>query len=268
MASIAVVVVLAIAAEALVALYRGRAVYTWPETELSLGLFAGWFAVALVWGYVFYPAVNIHQPRLFAAPRGLLGIVLLILAGDFLYYWSHRLGHFLRWLWASHVVHHTSERLNFLASLRQGWTDPLSGLWLFWLPLGLLGFPSAAWNEYFVALLLWQLWIHNEWCGRVGPLEWIFVTPSHHRVHHSLQPEHNDRNFGGIFIVWDRLFRTFTDEGSARLTRFGLAEFDGRTAAPVATAFMEWRAILSDFLSRKNFAGRIATLVRRSDPRV
>jgi sterol desaturase/sphingolipid hydroxylase (fatty acid hydroxylase superfamily) len=261
---LAVVMAFAVGAEAWIAWRIHRNLYTWRESELSLGLFAGWLAVALAWGLASYRLLDPHLPRLIAPLPGALGTAALILAGDFLYYWSHRLSHSVRWLWASHIAHHTSEHLNFLASLRQGWTDPLSGLWLFWLPLGLIGYAPAIWNLYFGGLVLWQLWIHNEWCGRIGVLEWILVTPSHHRVHHSLQPQHIDRNFGGVFIVWDRLFGTFASEGPVPLTQFGLKGFDAASLPPAAIAFMEWRAILSDFLAPKSFAARIAGLVRRS----
>jgi sterol desaturase/sphingolipid hydroxylase (fatty acid hydroxylase superfamily) len=140
---------------------------------------------------------------------------------------------------------------------------PVSGTWLFWLPLGVAGFAPASWNIYFVALLGWQLWIHNEWMGRLGVLEYIFVTPAHHRVHHSLRSEHLDRNFGGIFIVWDRLFGTFVDEGVVRLTEFGLEKGLGPATNPVTTAFEEWRKLIADFRASPSWPQAAARLVVR-----
>jgi sterol desaturase/sphingolipid hydroxylase (fatty acid hydroxylase superfamily) len=137
--------------------------------------------------------------------------ILLLFAEDLTYYWFHRLHHEVRFLWAAHVVHHSSERFNLSTALRQPLLTPLTGP-LFWVPLALVGFPpvmiltAQAWS------LLYQFWIHTEAVDRLGPLEWIMNTPSHHRVHHGANLEYLDRNHAGIFILWDRWFGTYARE--------------------------------------------------------
>lgn len=224
-----------------------RPVYSWMEVETTLGLLAGWMAASFL-SALLLSGINgyAYEVRLGEIGTSAAGPLVLLLAGDFLYYWAHRASHAIRWLWASHAVHHSSTQLNFLASLRQGWTDLVSGTWLFWLPLGLIGFAPASWSLFFVVLMVWQLWIHNEWMGRLGVLEYVFVTPSHHRVHHSLQDGHRDRNFGGILIVWDRMFGTFVDEGAVAVTDFGLERGHVPSTNPVVVAFEEWRKLIAD----------------------
>jgi sterol desaturase/sphingolipid hydroxylase (fatty acid hydroxylase superfamily) len=164
---------------------------------------------------------------------------LVIVLGDLLYYAWHRLSHRIPWLWASHFPHHTAKRINMLASARQGWTDVISGTWLTWVGLGLLGFSPLQTAPYFTLLMVWQVVVHNEWVPRLGPLEWLLVTPSNHRVHHSLEPAHVDRNYGGVLIVWDRLFGSYAAEGPAVLP-----------ASPLEIATHEWRRMLPRRVSR------------------
>lgn len=137
--------------------------------------------------------------------------IVLLFAEDLTYYWFHRLHHEVRFLWAAHIVHHSSERFNLSTALRQPLLTPFTGP-LFWAPLALVGFPpvmiftAQAWS------LLYQFWIHTEEVDRLGPLEWIMNTPSHHRVHHGANVEYLDRNHAGIFILWDRFFGTYERE--------------------------------------------------------
>jgi sterol desaturase/sphingolipid hydroxylase (fatty acid hydroxylase superfamily) len=129
--------------------------------------------------------------------------------------------------------------------VRQGWTDVVSGTWLSWIGLGFLGFSPIQTAPYFGLLLIVQAVVHNEWVPKLGPLEWVFVTPSHHRVHHSLDAAHIDRNFGGVLIVWDRLFGTFSVEGPSVIHDFGLAGFNSDASNPVDIATREWRSMLT-----------------------
>ena len=130
---------------------------------------------------------------------------------DFLYYWFHRISHEMNALWAAHVVHHQSEEFNLSVALRQSAFQPLCSAF-FYLPLALIGFPPVM----FVAIssfdTLYQFWIHTRTIGRLGPFEHVFVTPSHHRVHHGSNPKYLDRNHGGTFIIWDKMFGTFQEE--------------------------------------------------------
>ncbi|MGN6633935.1 MAG: sterol desaturase family protein [Oryzihumus sp.] len=137
--------------------------------------------------------------------------VLILLADDVAYYWYHRAHHEIRILWASHVVHHSSQHYNFSTALRQTWT-PFGGL-PFWLPLALLGVPPWAIFLQQSVSLLYQFLLHTERVERLWrPVEWVMNTPSHHRVHHGSNQAYLDRNYGGILIVWDRLFGTFAAE--------------------------------------------------------
>ena len=136
--------------------------------------------------------------------------VAAFVAYDFCYYWKHRYGHEWRIMWASHIAHHQSEEFNLSTALRQTGTDYIG--FVFYIPLYLAGIPAAAVITVGSLNLIYQFWVHTEHIRRLGPLEWIFVTPSNHRVHHARNPEYIDKNYGGVFILWDRLFGTFKDE--------------------------------------------------------
>jgi alkylglycerol monooxygenase len=138
--------------------------------------------------------------------------VTVFLLVDLAYYWSHRLSHQVNFLWAGHVVHHSSEEYNLAVALRQ---SSLHGLftWVFYLPLAVIGIPWQMYVTTYALNLVYQFWIHTRAVGRLGPLaEWVLNTPSHHRVHHGRNPRYLDRNHGGALIVWDRLFGTFVPE--------------------------------------------------------
>jgi alkylglycerol monooxygenase len=130
---------------------------------------------------------------------------------DLAYYWSHRLSHRVNILWAGHVVHHSSEEYNLTVALRQ---SSLHGLftWVFYLPLALLGVPWLMFAVCHGLNLIYQFWIHTREVQRLGFLEWFMNTPSHHRVHHGVNPKYQDRNYAGVFIIWDRWFGSFTPE--------------------------------------------------------
>ena len=171
------------------------------------GVFAKVFTVgayALVWhlGQQLF-SVNI--------PSNIFTWALCFVAVDLAYYWSHRLSHEVNLFWTGHVVHHQSEEYNLSVALRQGAFQKMLMFWVY-LPLALLGFPPE-WFLLSIAFnLLYQFWIHTEMIDRMGVLEWIMNTPSHHRVHHGRNPKYIDRNHAGVFIVWDRLFGTFQVE--------------------------------------------------------
>ncbi len=168
--------------------------------------------------------------------------LVLFFAEDFCYYWFHRLHHEVRVLWAAHVNHHSSQHYNLSTALRQPLLTPFTGP-LFWAPLPLIGFPpwmvltAQAWS------LLYQFWLHTEAIDRLGPLEWILNTPSHHRVHHGKNVPYLDRNHGGVLIIWDRLFGTFAREEERVI--YGLTT-DIRSFHPVTISFHEVVAIGRD----------------------
>lgn len=174
--------------------------------------------------------------------------VIGIVAVDFAYYWFHRCSHDVRLLWAAHVNHHSSEFYNLSTALRQSWTTPFTGLPFYW-PLALLGLDPAMILAIEALNTLYQYWIHTELVDRIGPLEYILNTASHHRVHHGTNVEYLDRNHAGIFIIWDKLFGTFEPEGAPAV--YGLTT-NIRTFNPLKIAFHEYQAIWRDVQRARN----------------
>jgi len=152
------------------------------------------------------------QWRLFEIPpHSVAAWIGCLLGVDFLYYWFHRKSHEVNAFWAAHVVHHQSEEYNLAVALRQGAFQGAFS-WVFYLPLAVIGFPPLMFLAVSSVDTLYQFWIHTRAIGKLGPLEWILNTPSHHRVHHGRNPKYIDRNHAGMFIIWDRMFGTFVPE--------------------------------------------------------
>ncbi|NQX87637.1 MAG: sterol desaturase family protein [Halioglobus sp.] len=171
--------------------------------------------------------------------------VLLFLCDDFSYYWFHRSNHEVRLLWAGHVNHHSSQHLNFATALRQGVGERLHKL-LFWLWLPLLGFDPAMIITMISINLFYQFWIHTQAVDRLpGWYEFVFNTPSHHRVHHGSNVRYLDRNHGGVLIIWDRLFGTFSPELEAEPVIYGLTK-NIETNNILTVLLHEYRAIWRD----------------------
>ena len=170
--------------------------------------------------------------------------VLLFFGDEFSYYWFHRASHECRLFWASHVVHHSSQRYNLSTALRQTWTGSFMSF-VFWLWLPIVGFPAIMIMTMKAISLLYQFWIHTELVSSMGPLEAVLNTPSHHRVHHGSNPRYIDRNHGGTLIIWDKLFGTFEPENPADPVRFGLTK-NIETYNPVRIAFEEWIDMFRD----------------------
>jgi len=185
--------------------------------------------------------------------------VALVLADDFAYYWFHRAHHEVRLLWASHVVHHSSQYFNFSTALRQTWT-PFSSI-PFFVPLALAGFPPWMLVLQQSVNLLYQFFLHTERINRLPrPVEAVMNTPSHHRVHHGMNGRYIDRNYGGMFIFWDRLFRTFEPEGERVV--YGLTH-QLRSHNPVVVATHEYVALWRDLVHTARWRDRLQLLVRR-----
>lgn len=149
----------------------------------------------------------------YEANHGLFSLLFLFIASDFFFYLYHLTMHKVRWFWAIHVTHHSSKRMNFSTALRQNFLMDLNFGWvLWWIPLAVIGFDKN-WALIVIELsLAYQFFLHTETVGRLGVLEKIFNTPAHHRVHHGCKPEQIDRNFGGVLIIWDKLFGTFAEQ--------------------------------------------------------
>lgn len=205
--------ILAMAIEFLYGVVRGRNTYRLADTvnSLSLGTLSRLQnLLGIGFGGAAYQAVAERFSMPLWSADSVAVWILAFVAYDFCYYWSHRMGHEWKLFWASHVAHHQSEEFNLSTALRQTSTGYLN--FVFYLPLFLLGLPPAVFATVGALNLIYQFWVHTEHVGRLGPLEWVLVTPSNHRVHHARNPRYIDRNYGGVFIVWDRLFGTFADE--------------------------------------------------------
>lgn len=218
--------------------------YHRPDTLASLGMGVGNVVIAAGTKLLSVAAmVWLHEHRVVTLPVAWWTWVALFFAEDFCYYWFHRASHEVRFLWSAHVNHHSSQHYNLSTALRQSWTTPFTGP-LFWMPLPLLGFPPWMVLTQQAVSLLYQYWIHTEAIGKLPRwFEYVFNTPSHHRVHHGSNPQYLDRNHGGILIVWDRLFGTFEPEGER--VRYGLTE-NITSHNLLEIAFHDWRAMIRD----------------------
>lgn len=209
--------------ELAVGLSRGRNTYRLADAlnSIGLGIFSqviGLFTKLLMFGL--YVAVY-ERAALWRLPVNSLAVwVAGLLLYDLLYYWYHRLGHTVAVLWAAHAVHHQSEDYNLSTALRQTGSGWLFG-WLFYLPMAVLGFPPLVFGVVAMIDLLYQYWVHTQQVGRLGAFDRWFCSPSNHRVHHAVNDRYLDRNFGGILVVWDRLFGSFVEEDDAEPCVYG-----------------------------------------------
>jgi sterol desaturase/sphingolipid hydroxylase (fatty acid hydroxylase superfamily) len=195
-------------------------------------------------GLIFGAYLLVYQFRIFELEYVWWMWLLLFFADDFTYYWYHRSAHTIRYFWASHVVHHSSKNYNLATALRQTWTGGITGSFAFYLWLPLLGFPPLALVFMQSISLLYQFWIHTELINRLPKwFEFIFNTPSHHRVHHSSDVKYLDANHAGILIIWDRMFGTFIPEEEH--PNYGLTQ-NIETFNPLRIATHEWWQIFVD----------------------
>jgi sterol desaturase/sphingolipid hydroxylase (fatty acid hydroxylase superfamily) len=242
-----VFVLLAATLEGVVMTWWARAGYDWRAFWASLAVSAGrrvfdalglsLAAPLFVWAYT-------HRLQTIALDTA-WAVGLLFIGQEFCYYWFHRASHRMRWFWATHAVHHSPNELTLAASLRLGWTGKITGATVFYVPLVWLGFAPQAVVATLALNLLYQFWLHATWIPKLGPLEWVLNTPSHHRVHHGSNPEYLDCNYGGVLIVFDRLFGSFVEEKAAVPVRYGLTE-PLRSNNPLRIALHEWLKLARD----------------------
>ncbi len=181
------------------------------------------FVQVFIWGYVLQNFALIRMDLVWFdfSPRGLALWAVALIGWDFCYYWAHRYGHEVSILWAAHAVHHQSEDYNLSTALRQTSSSFLFN-WIFFLPLFLIGFPIEVLATVNALDLIYQFWVHTQHVGKLGWLDRIVVTPSNHRVHHAQNERYIDRNYGGIFILWDRVFGSFQEELDSDPVVFGV----------------------------------------------
>lgn len=239
---------------------EGKAGYGGGDTAASLSMGLGSLFFDALWKV---PIVAVYtvvwEVTPLRVPLHWWTVVPMLLAQDFLYYWSHREHHLVRLLWACHVVHHSSRRFNLSTALRQPWTSLT--VWPFYLPMIACGVSPAALAFCSSANLVYQFWVHTERIDRLPrPLEFVLNTPSHHRVHHASQGGYLDRNFGGILILWDRLFGSFVPEAERPV--YGLTT-NITTFNPLRVATHEYAAIARDLAAARTWRDRAGYLLRR-----
>jgi Sterol desaturase len=246
------IVLLLIAAEVIYSTVNGLGLYKFRDTLAGLGLLIGNFMVGLLTkSSIFFLYVYLYQFKFITVnevlPTWAVWIVTFVMI-DFVYYWYHRFSHRVRFMWAVHMNHHSSEEMNFTVSLRQAWFGPITKV-PFFIVMPLIGFDPIITAVAGVASTLWGVIGHTQWIRRLGVLEYILVTPSSHRVHHGSNECYIDKNYGNLLIVWDRLFGTFAEE--IEPVRFGIRE-NVKTFNPIKITFMFWQQMVSDFKNSKN----------------
>lgn len=231
--------------EAVAAALLHRDLYEFKDAAASVTMGIGNVLVDLLAKFVQFSALTyLHRFAIFSIGFQWWAWLLLFFGDEFSYYWFHRVSHECRLFWASHVVHHSSQRYNLSTALRQTWTGSFMSF-IFWIWLPIVGFAPVMIMTMKAISLLYQFWIHTELVRSVGPLEAVLNTPSHHRVHHGSNPRYIDRNHGGTLIIWDKLFGTFEPENPADPVRFGLTK-NIHTYNPFRIAFHEWYEMFRD----------------------
>lgn len=232
--------------------------YFGPDTRASLLMGVGNVVIgAAIGGAVGATYFWLYEHRLFEIGRGPWAWVLLFFTEDCLYYWWHRASHEVRFMWAAHENHHSSQYFNYSTALRQSYTTPFTVPLFYWV-LPLLGFHPLMVVTQISISLIYQFWIHTELIGKLPRwFEFVFNTPSHHRVHHGANVEYLDRNHAGILIIWDRLFGTFEPERAPVV--YGLTK-NIETFNPLRIAFHEWADMLRAAWNADSWRARLGYL--------
>ena len=239
--------------EALISNLQNASYYKKEDTLCTVGLLTGnILMVFAVKGLTLALHFYLYQFRLFdlasMIPLWAMWVLTFILI-DLVFYIYHRISHRSRFLWAIHMSHHSSEEMNFAVSFRQAWLGPVSKI-PFFILLPLIGLDPTIIAVAGVISTLWGIFGHTQVIGKLGPIEWIFNTPSHHRVHHGANEQYIDKNYGNLLIIWDRMFGTFEPEKAN--VRYGLVK-NVNTFNPIKITLMEWQAIIKDIKDAKTF---------------
>ncbi|NII12057.1 sterol desaturase family protein [Oleiagrimonas sp. C23AA] len=233
--------------EALVLHWRQPGSYDWKAAGVSLlDVLGRKLLLALPFAISAPLLLWVWQHRVMTVPLHTgWALFLLFLAQELAYYAYHRASHRVRWFWATHSVHHSPNQLNLAAAYRLGWTGKLTGTLLFFIPVIWLGFPPKAVLGVLGINLLYQFWLHATWIPRLGWLEYVFNTPSAHRVHHASNLDYLDANYGGVLIVFDRLFGTYVAERKDEPPVYGLVH-PVTTHHPATIEFGRWHELWQD----------------------
>jgi sterol desaturase/sphingolipid hydroxylase (fatty acid hydroxylase superfamily) len=192
-------------------------------------------------------------------PETVLFFVIGLLINDLFFYWYHRISHTTRFFWAMHVAHHSSEKMNVTIAIRGNFVNNIFHA-ILWIPMLFLGFSPFIVITTDAFSYFYQLWLHTRIIPKLGPIEWIFNTPSHHRVHHGSNPRYLDKNYAAVFIFWDKMFGTYEEETEE--VRYGLTK-PFQTNNPLKIAFYEFGAVYRDTVSKKTWRERWRELWRK-----
>ena len=239
--------------EAIISSWGNKSLYNQGDTLCTLGLLSGnIFMVYAVKGISLGINFYMYQFRLIdlseIIPVWAMWVVTFILI-DLVFYIYHRMSHRVRFLWAIHMSHHSSEEMNFAVSVRQAWLGPVSKI-PFFMTLPLMGLDPTIIAIAGVVSTLWGIVGHTQIINKLGQIEWIFNTPSHHRVHHGSNEQYIDKNYGNLFIIWDRFFGTFEPEKEK--VKYGLVN-NVDTFNPIKITIMGWTSILRDMKNSQTF---------------
>ncbi len=226
---------------------KRRSEYELGDTMASATLGFGRFILTIFSGLAVYMIMKTVEPYALL-PIGFQwwAFVLILFADEFVYYWWHRYSHECPIMWAAHAVHHSSRHFNMSTAIRQPWTDHITLGFLPWTILAVIGFPPELIFFQFGVSQVYQYFLHTDHVGKLPrPIEFLFNTPSHHRVHHASNPRYLDANYGGVLIIYDRLFGTFVEECEER-PRYGLTN-NVATFNPLRLVFFEWARLIKDW---------------------
>ncbi|WP_216822394.1 sterol desaturase family protein [Sphingorhabdus sp. EL138] len=227
--------------------FHERGAGDWKDNGVSMGL---GLVSAVTNGATAFISVGVlfwvQQFQFYAIPLSFVSLLICFILDDLRYYWHHRIAHRCRWVWAMHVVHHSSTQYNFSVALRQGWTKHFTGTMMFKVPLVLIGFDPVVVLFCGVINPTYQFFLHTELVNKMPRwFEFLFNTPSHHRVHHGRNPLYLDANYAGTLIIWDRMFGTFVPEDESERVDYGLVK-NLETLNPFTIIFHEYWNIVKD----------------------
>jgi sterol desaturase/sphingolipid hydroxylase (fatty acid hydroxylase superfamily) len=247
--------------EILISNWQQKNYYKTQDTLCTIGLLAGNIIVAFsIKGLILALHFYLYQYKIFEL-SGMLPLwlfwILTFVVIDLVFYIYHRMSHRIRFLWAIHLSHHSSEEMNFAVSFRQAWFGPVSKIPFFML-LPMLGFDPTILAAAGVISTLWGIVGHTQIIGKLGFIEWFFNTPSHHRVHHGSNKQYIDKNYGNLLIIWDRMFGTFEPEEEP--VKFGLVN-NVNTYNPAKITFVAWSSMIDDIKKKKNLSEMLSTIM-------
>lgn len=237
--------------------------YDWKAAGVSFFDLIGRQAISLINLSIASPVFTyLWENRLMTMPLpSLTSFVILFFGQEFFYYWYHRAAHTMRWFWATHAVHHSPNQLTLASAYRLGWTGRITGTTIFFAPMALIGFHPDVIVGTLSLNLLYQFWIHATWIPKLGFLEGILNTPSSHRVHHASNLEYLDGNYGGVLVIFDRIFGTYIPERDDIPCKYGLVH-------PITSynllkiEFDQWLSLFKDIISTKGLLAKVKLLIK------